>query len=74
MVMIAIMVVFAIELRSMINHEKTIVKKNSLVKASNGETEEVNLSQFHISFAFVVSDLWATTRMDDPKYGYYSLH
>jgi len=61
------------KLNDMILKNLTVVKKNTLVSASNSYVPPEFISAKNISFAFVLSDYYAETFFKNSSYGYFTL-
>ena len=52
----------------MVNFEKTVVNKNSLIDASNlNEREAINFTEQGLNFAFKVQDIFSIGDLDGPS-------
>jgi hypothetical protein len=60
-------------MRIMIERTGTVIKKNTIIAASNSLTPALDLTDKGVSFAFAMTDIYASYLMDDPKYGSYIL-
>jgi len=61
------------KLNDMIYKNLTVVKKNTLVAASNSYVPPESISSKNITFAFMLSDFWAESFFKNSSYGYFTL-
>ena len=72
--LVLILVVFFFKLVDVIQFNQTQIKKNTLVAISNSFTPPQSLSDKNITIAFMLSDFWGETVLDDPRYGKFVLN
>jgi hypothetical protein len=68
-VMIFFVSAFVYSTRDLILRNQTQIQKNTIVSISNSYSPPENISKKNITFAFMLSDFYATKSYDDPYYG-----
>ena len=68
-VMVFIMSAFAYSLRDLVLRNQTQIQKNTIVAQSNSYSPPEVISEKNITFAFMLSDFYATKQYDNPYYG-----
>jgi hypothetical protein len=63
-IFVAVLCVFGVKMKTMYLMEGTVIKKNTIVSASNKMTPELDLMSYGMSFAFILTDFYASTVMD----------
>ena len=71
--LLLLMSVAGYKLNDMVLRNLTVVKKNTLVSASNSYVPPELISAKNITFAFMLSDFWAENFFKNSSYGYFTL-
>jgi len=67
--MVFILSAFAYSLRDLMLRNQTQIQKNTIVAQSNSYSPPEVISEKNITFAFMLSDFYATKQYDNPYYG-----
>jgi hypothetical protein len=67
--MVFILSALSYSLRDLILRNQTQIQKNTIVAQSNSYSPPEIISDKNITFAFMLSDFYATKSYDDPYYG-----
>lgn len=68
-VIVFILSAFSYSARDLVLRNQTQIQKNTIVSISNSYSPPEDLSMKNITFAFMLSDFYATKSYEDPYYG-----